>query len=278
MSSNVPQTRMPGPVALVQRGPTLWMLASVQIALAGLWAFELHTGLIKGIDRVAYPLLLAWFAVLLGVLWRRPAALPWIAGLGAVAGAVYFVVGCGVMLFSEPSEATAYQLSSLMQWIFLVHFMVFCIWPPAQAQWITVATVCGTVMPALWIQLSGQATEPWQNVVWPIIVHATASQAVFIVALTGLTRLRNNIAALTADSPLRAHANEALDEWIRDRTRDLEQARAAAEAASKAKSRFLAVMSHELRTPLHAVLGAADLLRDEVKAASPAVASAQPDP
>jgi signal transduction histidine kinase len=36
---------------------------------------------------------------------------------------------------------------------------------------------------------------------------------------------------------------------------ELERARAAAEAASEAKSRFLATMSHELRTPLHAVIG-----------------------
>ena len=34
-----------------------------------------------------------------------------------------------------------------------------------------------------------------------------------------------------------------------------------AEAASRAKSRFLATMSHELRTPLHAILGMSDLLR-----------------
>jgi two-component system sensor histidine kinase/response regulator len=40
----------------------------------------------------------------------------------------------------------------------------------------------------------------------------------------------------------------------------LEHARAAAEAASQAKSLFLANMSHELRTPLTAVIGLADLL------------------
>jgi signal transduction histidine kinase len=38
-------------------------------------------------------------------------------------------------------------------------------------------------------------------------------------------------------------------------------ARAAAEAASAAKSQFLANMSHELRTPLNAILGYADLLK-----------------
>jgi len=46
---------------------------------------------------------------------------------------------------------------------------------------------------------------------------------------------------------------------------DLREARAAAEAASAAKSEFLSSMSHELRTPLNAVLGFAQLLRRDKK-------------
>src|SRR5690606_9251693 len=45
-----------------------------------------------------------------------------------------------------------------------------------------------------------------------------------------------------------------------ERTEEAERLRAVAEAANRAKSRFLAVMSHELRTPLNAIAGYVQLL------------------
>lgn len=48
------------------------------------------------------------------------------------------------------------------------------------------------------------------------------------------------------------------------RTQALEAQRRAAEAASQAKSRFLAMISHELRTPLNSILGLSALLSRQV--------------
>ena len=52
----------------------------------------------------------------------------------------------------------------------------------------------------------------------------------------------------------------SLEAMVSARTRDLEEALARANAATLAKSRFLAMMSHEIRTPMHGVLGLGELL------------------
>jgi len=88
---------------------------------------------------------------------------------------------------------------------------------------------------------------------------------------TGFTsmtaRLRENYEELQASLRARENLNEELralvaemDDRVRARTAELEEATAQAYEASRAKSEFLARMSHEIRTPMNGVLGMADVL------------------
>jgi signal transduction histidine kinase len=101
------------------------------------------------------------------------------------------------------------------------------------------------------VEVRFEVTQSWWKQPAALVLWAV------LAALFGLAAVR------VREKTLRARADE-LEAVVRLRTRELEEARDAAEAATESKSRFLAHMSHEVRTPLNAILGYSEMLAEEL--------------
>ncbi len=231
-----------------------------------------------GLKIVAYPLRLGYPSSILGRLRARFAGRPdseheqaFIRILLVGLLFLYLVADGALTDKGHPEVRMSAYLSGAYFIVSLLYVACIAIWPKASPVRRLVAMVTDFGMTSAFMHFGGEAAAPFYALyLWVALgngfryglpyLAASVSAAVcgfFMVVLTTPFWQDNatlGLGLLVALIVIPGYAASLI--------RNLTEAKANAEAANRAKTRFLATMSHELRTPLTAIIGTSDTLRE----------------